>query len=144
MDIPNRPKGKFDPDSQQWVEWVFHQAADFDLGIRDIAGLAQVPLHTFNSYRNVTGVIATGKAVFRAKVAQEMCSFMFADLACIEDPAERRHLQTLQMDALKHWTKLEQKREEMASFKDDKEKDREALTKLSTEELKAKARELLK
>lgn len=144
MNIPNRPNGKFDPESELWQQWVFMQASELDIGVRDIAGMACVPLNTFTSYRNIAGVHAAGRAVFRMKVAEKMASIMFVDTFLIEDENDRRQAQALQADMIKHFTKLELKREEMHSLKDEKAMDREIISKLTTEELKTRARELLK
>jgi hypothetical protein len=74
----------------------------------------------------------------------ELAGYAFADPTIAEDPVERARIHTLKLDAIKTWIKLEAKREELTLLTEEKDKDRSALAQLTTEELRAKARELLK
>ena len=139
-----KPSHAFDEHCPEWQHWCFTQASTLDLNTRDIAALAGVRLHTFNTYRNITAVIAAGRALFKSRIQKELVDYLLLDPTLYEDPAERRHLQTLKLDALKTWAKLESKREEMAHLTSEKEQDRNLLKTLTTDELKAKAAELLK
>lgn len=139
-----KPTHKFDQHDTQWQEWCYHQASTLDLNTRDLAALTGTPLNTFVNMRPITSVVAAGRAAFKARIQQELTGFLLLDPSLYEDPAERRHMQTLKLDALKTWAKLESKREEMAHLTAEKEQDRSLLKNLSTEELRARAAELLK
>lgn len=140
----NKPTSKFDQHDAAWQEFCYQNARDFDLNTRDLAALCGVPLNTFVQLKPVTAVIAAGRAEFKRRAQQEFMGYLLADPSSIEDPAERAQMRSLQMDALKTWMKLETKREEMASLTEERDKDRETIKNLTTEELKAKAKELLK
>ena len=139
-----KPSHKFDQHCPEWQQWCFTQASTLDLNTRDLAALAGIPLNTFVNMRPITSVVAAGRALFKSRIQKELVDYLLLDPTLYEDPAERRHLQSLKLDALKTWAKLESKREEMAHLTAEKEQDRNLLKDLSTEELKAKAAELLK
>ena len=140
----DKPTHKFHQDDPEWQKFCFEQARTLDLNTRDLAALCKVPLNTFVNMRAITSVIAEGRALFKSRVQQEFLGYLLADPTMYEDPQERAHIRTLQMDALKQWMKLETKREELAHLTEDKEKDRSVLKDLTSEELRTKARELLK
>lgn len=138
------PEGKFDPQDQRWLDYCFTLASTLDLNVRDVAAKCQVNFNTFVSYPGIRGVIAAGRADFKTKVMQEFVGFILAEPNDYADPMERNQVRAQKLDAVKHWTKLEQKREEMAGVERESEANRQFLSTLSTEELKQKALELLK
>ena len=140
----DKPLHKFDQHCPEWQNWCFIQASTLDLNTRDLAALCQVPLNTFVNMRPITAAVSAGRALFKCRVQKEFVDYLMLDPTLVEDPNERRHLHTLKLDALKTWAKLEAKREELAHLTNEKEQDRTLLKEMSTEELKAKAAELLK
>ena len=139
-----KPSTAFDQHDPAWQAFCYHQASTFDLNLRDLAAICGVRFNTFVQLVPVTGAIAAGRAEFKRRAQQEFVGYLLADPSSIEDPAERAQMRSLQLDALKTWLKMEVKREEIASMSDEKDKDRETLKNLSTEELKQRAKELLK
>ena len=138
-----RPTHPFNQNDAAWQNYCYEQARTLDLNTRDLAALCKIPLNTFVNLKQITAVIAEGRAEFKRRVQMEFIGYLLADISAFTDPAERAHMRNLQMDALKQWMKLETKREELAHLSEDKEKDRETIRSLTTEELKAKARALL-
>ena len=139
-----RPSHPFSPQDPSWQRYVYHLARWQLLQIRDIAGACGVKLNTFKSYDDILSVMRTGWAEARGFITGELMSIASIDPYVTDDPNERAQLRMQKLDALKTLNKTCEKRDEMQLFSEDKEKDRDALKELTTEELKAKARELLK
>lgn len=139
-----RPTHPFDHQDPRWQRYVYHLARWQLLQIRDIAGACGVKLNTFKSYDDILSVMRTGWAEARGFITGELMSIAAADPYSVEDPAERAQLRMHKLDALKTLNKTCEKRDEMQLLTEDKEKDRDVLKKLSTEELRARAAELLK
>lgn len=143
MDI-TPPSHPFDADDKEWQYYAFRLASELDLPLQNIAALCGINWAVLKTHHKaLQGVIAAGRATFKANVMRELTYFLFANPDVLEDPAERARVSAQKLDAMKTWMKIEAKREEMESVKEEKTKDREVLKEMTAEELKAKARELL-
>lgn len=139
------PTHPFDANDKDWQHYAFTLASELDLPLQNIAALCGTNWQSLKSNHKVLqGVIARGRATYKARMLSELAGFAFADPALTDDPIERARIHTLKLDAVKTWLKLDAKREEMEMLSLDKDKDRNALKDLTVEELKAKAKELLK
>jgi len=138
-----RPSYPFDRTDERWLRYAYYLARWQLLQLRDIAGACGVKLNTFKSFDDVLSVIREGWADARGSVSQELMVIAAADPSAIEDPAERAHIRSLKMDALKTLHKTFEKRDELSAMSNERDKDREALKELTTEDIKARARKLL-
>jgi hypothetical protein len=138
------PRHPFDANDKEWQHYAFRLASELDLPLQNIAALCGINWTILKtSHKPLQSVIAAGRATFKARAMQELAYFLFSNPDLLDDAAERARVSAQKLDALKTWLKIEAKREEMEMLSADKDKDRDVLTKLSTEELRQKAKALL-
>lgn len=142
--LPVAPEHKYHPDDHEWQSYCYFLARDYDMTLTAIAALCSIPYNTLKEQPSVTGVIAQGRAEFRTRVMNELNSFIVANPEHFDDPVERATVRKLKLDAIKHWTKIDDNRVEREEFKQEMKLSRDALSSLSSEELRAKAQELLR
>lgn len=142
--LPSAPEHKFHPDDADWQSYCYFLARDYDMTMTAIAALCHVPFFTFRDYLQVTGVISQGRAEFRNRVMNELNSFIVSNPELFDDPIERATIRKLKLDAIKHWTKMDESRAEREELKQELKLSRDALSSLSSDELKAKAEQLLR
>lgn len=138
-----RPTHPFHHEDPHWLRYVWHLARWHLLQQRDIAGACGIKLTTFKSYDNVLSVMRQGWAEARGSVAYELMQVASADPYLADDPVERAQIRTHKLDALKTLHKTFEKRDELSEMSNERDKDREALKELTTEDIKARARKLL-
>ena len=147
--LPQRPEGKYDHTKQhdpEWQKYVWHLGRWNMLQLKDVAALLGIPLATLkNGNHEITlGVYRTGMAEAFGTVNFELMALATADPYSFDDPVERSQVRLQKMDALKTLSKIYEKRGELEALSAEKDQDRDMLKSLSTEELRAKAMELLK
>lgn len=138
-----RPRHPFDQADSAWQRYVYHLARWQLLQLRDIAGACNVKLNTFKSYPDILAVAREGWSDARGSVNHELMAIAAADPYAVEDPSERAQVRSLKMDALKTLHRTFEKRDELGQMAEERDKDRETLKNLSTEELKQRAKALL-
>lgn len=141
--LPVAPEHKFSPDDHEWQSYCYFLARDYDMPVTSIAALCQIPFNTFKMM-SITGVVARGRAEFRNRVMNELNSFIVANPEDFDEIEERLTIRKLKLDAIKHWTKIDESRVEREELKEELKASRDALSSLSGDELREKAKELLK
>lgn len=139
-DLGKVPSTRPHVNDEGWQDYAFRMAATYDLSLKPICDFIGVNYNVAKGTVPFASKVAAGRALFKLNAHQEFTKFMFLDTDIVEDPAERKHLQLMKLDALKHWTKLDQRREEMEIVRQTVER---PLKDVPTEELKAKLREML-
>jgi hypothetical protein len=138
-----RPTHKYQSDDVAWHRYVFMLSSKFGMQRKDVAAMCGIKLVTMDTHATTMSVWAEGQAFFKNKIWANML-----DIACDEpnnyaDPIEKSQVRSLKADMNKHISKIFEKREELAGVKEDGVATREALGKLSDDELRAKAEKLL-
>lgn len=139
-DLGKMPRTKPSAQDPEWQEYAFRLAAIFDLPAKPICDYIGLNYNVSKGVYAFASKIAAGRAAFKLAAHQEMTKFMFIDTDSVVDPVERKHLQLLKLDALKHWTKLDQRRDEMEIVRQTVER---PLKDVPTEELKLRLKEML-
>jgi len=129
--LPERPHGTYHKDSPEWHEYVRRLGAYYNPTNRATAGFLGILSATLDQHPLTISALAAGRALFFARVTQELLGFAYCDTDSIEDPAERRHMSSLKQDTLKHFEKIQEKREGLASIRTENEATRDAIRSLT-------------
>lgn len=138
-----RPNGKFIKDDPHWLNYIYQLAYQQGMLRRDVAAKCGVPPATFSKHEQVIAAWQEGYADHRATIYTELLNFALAEPADYDDPIERSSVRSAKLDAVKTITKIFEKRDEMEQVKEEMKETRGALARLTDEELRAKAKELL-
>jgi DNA-binding transcriptional regulator YhcF (GntR family) len=141
-EVTKRPDGA-PKDEGDWVFFAHYLAKSFHLNSRQVAAKLGVNVNTMKAnYPNICRGIAEGHADFQVFVMTELIGQAQAEPLDFEIE-ERAQIRNLKADAVKTLSKLTLRREELEELKEGQAIVENALSKLTDEELIAKAKELL-
>jgi hypothetical protein len=146
--LPTRPEGIYSNKNQspEWQKFVWHLARWNLLQLREVAAMLGIPLATLKNgnHETILTVYRQGLAEAYADVNYGLLTMATADPDLTESPMERAQIRTLKLDALKVLSKTYEKRAEFDNLSAERDKDREIIKAMTTEELQDAARKLLK